>query len=107
MKTQRSQKKKIVEFLCSHFKIEDGRKHFQHIMVYYFKKGRNKTETQKRDLCSVWRDAVTEHVKSGLRSFMLEISLQTMLHCRVDQLKLIAIKSRHELRTVNVIPRGR
>ena len=27
-----------------------------HIMLYYFKKGKNRTETQKRkDLCSVWR----------------------------------------------------
>ena len=33
-----------------------------------------------------------EHVKSGLRSFMLEISHWTMLHGRADQLKLIAIK---------------
>ena len=47
---------KIGEFLCSHFNIEDGRKkqHFQHIMLYYFKKGKNATETQKKDLCSVW-----------------------------------------------------
>ena len=36
-----------------------------------------------------------EHVKSGLQSFVLEISCWTMLHGQVDQLKLIAIKSRH------------
>ena len=36
-----------------------------------------------------------ERVKSGLQSFVLEISRWTMLHGRVDQLKLIAIKSRH------------
>ena len=35
-----------------------------------------------------------EHVKSGLRSSVLEISSWTMLHGRVDQLKLLAIKSR-------------
>ena len=35
-----------------------------------------------------------EHVKSGLRSFVLEILPWTMLHGRVDLLKLIAIKSR-------------
>ena len=34
-----------------------------------------------------------ECVKGGLQSFGLEISLWTMLHCQVDQLKLIAIKS--------------
>ena len=41
---------KILEFLCSHFNIEDGRKkqYFQHIMLYYFKKGKNATEMQKK-----------------------------------------------------------
>ena len=50
--------KKIGEFLCSHFNIEDGRKkqHFLHIMLYYFKKCKNTIEMQKKkDLCSVWR----------------------------------------------------
>ena len=32
-----------------------------------------------------------EHVKSGLGSFLLEISPRMMLHSQVDQLKLIAI----------------
>ena len=41
---------KIGEFLRRHFNIEDGRKkqHFWHIMLYYFKKGKNTTETQKK-----------------------------------------------------------
>ena len=40
---------KIVEFLCSHYNIEDGRKkqHFQQIMVYCFKKGKTATEMHK------------------------------------------------------------
>ena len=52
---------KIGEFLCGHFNIEDGRKYttFWHIMFYYFKKGKNSTETQKR-LCAVYGEgAVT------------------------------------------------
>ena len=36
-----------------------------------------------------------EHVKSGLCSFVLEISRLTMLHGWVDQLKLTVIESRH------------
>ena len=36
-----------------------------------------------------------KHVKSGLRSFVLEISCWMMLHGREDQLKLIGIKLRH------------
>ena len=40
---------KIGEFLCSHFNIEDGRKYtFQDTMLYYFKKGKNTTEIQKK-----------------------------------------------------------
>ena len=35
-----------------------------------------------------------ECVKSGLQSFVLEISHWAMLHGQVDQLKLIAIKSK-------------
>ena len=46
---------KIGEFLCSHFNIEDGRKkqHFPHIMLYYFKKGKNATEMNKK-VCAVY-----------------------------------------------------
>ena len=53
---------KIGELLCSHFNIENGRKkqHIQHIMLYYFKKGKNATETQKK-ICAVYGEgAVTE-----------------------------------------------
>ena len=28
-------------------KVEEKKQHFQHIMLYYFKKGKNATETQK------------------------------------------------------------
>ena len=38
--------------------------------------------------------------RSGLQNSVLEISHRMMLHGRVDQMKLTAIKSRHELRTV-------
>ena len=43
-----------------------------------------------------------ERVKSGLRSFMLEISRGMMLHGGVHQFKLIAIPLRHELRTITL-----
>ena len=48
----------------SHFNIEDGREkqHFQHIMLYYFKKGKNTTEMQKKKkkICAVYGEgAVT------------------------------------------------
>lgn len=55
-------KKKISEHLCSHFNIKTGRKrsHFWHIMLYYFKKGKNATEMQK-EICAVYvESAVTD-----------------------------------------------
>ena len=38
---------------------------------------------------------LTEHVKSGLWSFVLESSCWTMLYNQADQLKLIAIKLKY------------
>ena len=77
--------------------------HFRHIMLYYFKKGKNATEMQKK-ICAVYGESavadwmrmekvlwLTECVKSGSLSFVLEISRWTMLHAPVDQLKLTAI----------------
>ena len=84
--------------MCSHFNIEDGRKYatFLHIMLYYFKKGKNTTEMQKKIHAGYEESAVTDRTRqSGLLSFMLEISRWTMLHSQEDQLKLIGIKSRH------------
>ena len=46
---------KIGEFLCSRFNIENRgeKQHFRHIMLYYFKKGKNTTETQKK-ICALY-----------------------------------------------------
>ena len=32
--------------------MEENKQHFWHIMLYYFKKGKNASETHKKDLCS-------------------------------------------------------
>ena len=41
-------------------KMEGKKQHFPHIMLYYFKKGKNATETQKK-ICAVYGDsAVTD-----------------------------------------------
>lgn len=47
------------EFLCSYFNIEDGRrKTFSVYCAFYFKKGKNATETK---ICAVYGDgAVTD-----------------------------------------------
>ena len=52
--------------------MEENKQHFQHIMLYYFKKGKNATKMQrKKDLCSVWRKCcdwsnVSKVVRSAL-----------------------------------------
>ena len=81
--------------MCSHFNIEDGRKYatFLHIILYYFKTSKNSTEMQKK-IYAVYREgAVT--VKNGLQSFVLAISHGMMISGQVEQLKLMAIKSRY------------
>ena len=54
--------------------------HFQHVMLYYFKKGKNTTETQNK-ICAGMEKVLglIEHVQSGLRSLVLELSRWTML----------------------------
>ena len=42
-------------------KMEEKKQHFQRIMLYYFKKGRNATKTQKKKMCAVYGEgAVTD-----------------------------------------------
>ena len=64
-------------------KMEENTQHFQYIMLYYFKKGKNTTETHTHKRFVQCMEKVLwliEHVKSGLQSFVLEISCWTMLH---------------------------
>ena len=43
-------------------KMEENMQHFQRIMLYYFKKGKNAIETQEK-ICAVYGDgAVTERM---------------------------------------------
>ena len=71
---------KIGGFLCSHLivKVEEKEQHFWHIMLYYFKKGKNTTEIQKR-ICAVYGEgAVTDQrcqkwfAKFHARDFLLD-----------------------------------
>ena len=66
-------------------------------MLYYFKKGKNTTETQKQ-ICAVYEEgAVTDWMcQKWFAKFRAgDFSHWTMLHGLVDKLKLVAIKSRH------------
>ena len=63
----------------------------------------------QKKICAVYGEGAVpdQTYQNGLRSFVLEISYWMMLHSQVEQLKLIVIKLRHSLRTVNIIPHGR
>ena len=49
------------DFLCNHFNIEAGikKQYIWHIMRYYFKKGKNTTETPKKIFVVYGEVAVT------------------------------------------------
>ena len=63
-------------------KMEEYKQHFQHIMLYYFKKDKNTIETYtQKDLWNVCgRCCDWSSFRSGLWCFMLEISHWTILH---------------------------
>ena len=87
--------------------MEENTQHFWHIVFYYFKKGKNAIEMQKK--CAVYEeDAVTDlkrqkwFVKFHAGDFSLDNVPQS-----VHPLKFIVIKLIHLLRTTNVLPHGR
>ena len=72
-------------------------------MAYYFKRGKNATEMQEKN-CAVYEEgAVTERVRSGLRSCMSESSRWTMdapwlggpVEVDSDQIKTSVENSQH------------
>ena len=72
-------------------KMEENMQHFQHIMLHYFKKGKNATEMQKKICAVCGEDAV-----SALPNFVWGISHWMLLQGRVDQLKLIKLSDQIE-----------
>ena len=46
-------------------KMEENKWRFWHIMLYYFKKGKNTTETHKKHLCSLWRSLGPLYYEEG------------------------------------------
>ena len=51
----KKEKSKLVNFCVAILilKMEESMQHFWHIMLYYFKKGENATETQKKKICAI------------------------------------------------------
>ena len=78
--------------------------HFRYNMLHYFKKGKNATHMQKKRFVQ-WMEKVLwlmKRVKSGLRSFALEISCWMMLHGRVEQSMLYHVADRWHPQIIQV-----
>ena len=87
--------------MCSHFNIEDGRKHatFLDIMFYYFKKCKNTTEIQK--ICAVCIEgAVTDSTcqkwfaKSHAEDFSLDDAPWLGRPVEVDQTETFILENK-------------
>ena len=83
--------------------MEEKKQHFQHIMLYYFKKGKNATETQKK-ICAVYGEgAVTDRtcqkwfVKFRTGDFPLDDAPRSGRPVEVDsdQIKTLIENSQH------------
>ena len=75
--------------------MEGKKQHFWPIILYYFKKGKNATET--KNVCAEYGEgAVSDRTcQKWFATFHAGDFSVTMLYCCVDQLKLIAIKWRN------------
>ena len=77
-------------------KMEEKKQHFQHIVLYYFKKGKNATETHRK-ICAVYGDgAVTDQTcQKWFTKFRAgDFSLDDAPWLGIP-VKLIEIKLRH------------
>ena len=77
--------------------MEEDIQHFWHIIFYYFKKGKNATEIQKKKICAVYEEgSVTDQTcQKWLLKFCAGDFLLDNAPWQEDQLKLVVIKSRH------------
>ena len=86
-------------------KMEENKQHFQHIMLYYFKKGKNATETQKQIWGVCGEGAVTDQTcqkwfaKFCAGGFSPDGAPWSGRPVEVDSNQI-----RHLLRTINVLP---
>ena len=84
--------------------MEEKKQHFQHIILYYFKKGKNPTETNKKKICAVYGEgAVTDWTcqkwfeKLSVRDFSLDNTPRSGRPVEVDsdQIETLIENSQH------------
>ena len=49
-------------------KMEENKQHFWQCIIYYFKKGKNATETQRKDVSRVWRRGASDRMCRKFRA---------------------------------------
>ena len=87
--------------------MEENAQHFWHILLYYFKKGKNATETQKKICVVDGEGAVTDQtcqkwfVKFCAGDFLLDDALWSGKPVEVDRDQI------ETLRIINIIPQER
>ena len=88
-------------------KMEENKQRFQHIMLYYFKKGKNATETEKK-ICAVYGEGAMNFqtcqkwfMKFHAGDFSLDDAPWSGRPVEVDSDQI------ETLRTINNIPLGR
>ena len=86
---------KLVNFCVAilKLKMEENKQHFWHIVLCYFKKCKNTTETQKK-ICAVYGEGAVTDLKcqKWFAKFRAGDFSLNDLHSQADQLKLIATK---------------
>ena len=78
-------------------RMEENTQHFQHIMLYHFKKGKNTTEMQKK-ICAVHEECAVNDQKC--QKWFVKFCAGWYSTVWIGQLKLIEIKLRLQLRTM-------
>ena len=88
-------------------KMEENTQHFWHIMLYYFKKGKNTNEMQKKDCVMCGEGAVADRMcqkwfsKFCAGDFSLDNAPRSGRPVKVDSDQI------ETLRTINVLTHGR
>ena len=70
--------------------MEENMQHFWHVILYYFKKGKNTTEMQKnKKICAVFGEGAGTHQTCQKWLSKFHTGDFSLLHGQIDQLKLI------------------
>jgi len=74
--------------------MSENQEHFRHILLFYYKKGKNVTQFAEK-ICSVYReDATTRQAAIGFIDFEIKILMSNMHIILVDSLQKMSKSSK-------------